>query len=365
VRSNFLPDHLGVQIEHRLCEAVEEALCDSGIPEFATLVRAFVMNGGKRIRPALCAWSWMHASGTPFMDPLPRAVVDVACAWELFHAFLLIHDDLMDRSDQRRRRPSLHRQLAGLDAGSSAFGGGLALIAGDLLHSGALRLVHECGVPQERHVRLLRLFSRIGMTTGFGQAAEMILSHRPVAEVDEALVLREYHRKTAAYTFEGPLLAGAILAGMDDRALGSLSEFSRAAGVAYQLQNDLADLCSPCSAGSDLVEGKRTAALVRYRQSLSEPQRQALDARLNEVARACTNPVASAERLRRDMVAGGVIQITQGLLREQLALARSFAGHADLPKSLSDALSGLVGEFDRAYFDKDPSAGVESKSGSG
>ncbi|MGW1952197.1 polyprenyl synthetase family protein [Streptomyces sp. NPDC001920] len=73
--------------------------------EVAQVLQDFVSSGGKRIRPVLCAVGW-HASGGVGLPPM---VARVGAALEMFHAFALIHDDVMDRSDSRRGRPTVHR----------------------------------------------------------------------------------------------------------------------------------------------------------------------------------------------------------------------------------------------------------------
>src|SRR5690349_24365606 len=77
----------------------------------APLVRyvADLMNGGKRLRPAFCYWAW-RAAGAPD-EP---AAVAAATALEFLQAAALIHDDVMDGSDMRRGRPSMHRRFAAL-----------------------------------------------------------------------------------------------------------------------------------------------------------------------------------------------------------------------------------------------------------
>src|ERR1700712_2406345 len=69
----------------------------------------FVLTGGKRLRPAFCYWGW-RAAGAPDNEDLLNA----AASLELLHACALIHDDVMDGSDPRRGRPSMHRRFAEL-----------------------------------------------------------------------------------------------------------------------------------------------------------------------------------------------------------------------------------------------------------
>src|SRR5215213_4489344 len=67
----------------------------------------FVLGGGKRLRPAFCHWAFVGAGGDP-ADPL---VVDAGAAFELLHAFALVHDDVMDGSNTRRGAPTIHRRF--------------------------------------------------------------------------------------------------------------------------------------------------------------------------------------------------------------------------------------------------------------
>ena len=71
-----------------------------------------LLAGGKRLRPAFCYWGWRGAGGLDGPE-----IINAAAALELLHASALVHDDLMDASDTRRGRPSLHRQFEAYHAG--------------------------------------------------------------------------------------------------------------------------------------------------------------------------------------------------------------------------------------------------------
>src|ERR671910_464116 len=104
-------------------------------PDLLLLVDAAgdLVAGGKRLRPAFCYWGWRGA-GAPD-DP---AIVAASACLELFHAAALIHDDLMDGSDIRRGKPSVHRRFAEhheahrWKGDPAQFGGAAALLLGDL-----------------------------------------------------------------------------------------------------------------------------------------------------------------------------------------------------------------------------------------
>jgi geranylgeranyl pyrophosphate synthase len=270
--------------------------------------------------------------------------------WEIFHAFLLAHDDIIDNGEMRRARPTLHRQLASLDAGSAVFGVNLAIVGGDLLFSGALRLLHDLELPPPAYREVLRLFSRVACQTGFGQAIDICQSHERLDDVCERTLLRGYHLKTAAYTFEGPMLAGAVVAGVAPAAREALSRYALALGQAYQLHNDLIDLATPASAGCDLVQGKRTVTLLRARGALPAEARGAFDARLARAATGGPAGIAEAESLRLQLRDGAAAGDTRRLIADLVSEAETATTDAALPRPLGAAMGELLRTLGREHF---------------
>ena len=346
---NLLPDDQRDAIEAGLARRLDALLCGGDLADVGPVTRAVVDHvvhgGGKRVRPQLCLWACRAYGG----DPTGPAAMDVACGWELFHAFLLVHDDLIDASASRRGRPSLHRKLASLDGDSATFGANLAIVAGDLLFAAAIRLWHgddaqSDPLPTDVRRRLLSLFGRVSLQTGAGQAADVTFGHLSIESADESRVLAGYGAKTAAYTFEGPAVSGAILAGADADACRRLSAFSLALGKAYQLHNDLLDLARPAVVGGDLEQAKRTVTLLRGWASSDGDGRESMgrDLRVVESPGATEDRLAAAERLRRRLHDVGAIESTRRLVSDLVAEARE---HADAP-----ATRGLLDSLDRDYF---------------
>ena len=336
------------QIEDRIADALRSRLEAPGLGPFRDVVSNYVLApGGKRVRPQLAAWTYLAASGESTLTP---AVLDVAAGWELFHAFLLVHDDIIDDSARRRDRPSLHVALARLDSDSLTFGTNLGIVAGDLLFSAAMCLWHDLDVDAVTHRDLLKIFSRVACTTGFGQAIDICVSHLPMDQVDQATLLREYHWKTAAYTFEGPMLCGAALAGLGVEARSAISRFALALGQAYQLHNDLLDLATPAHDGCDLVQGKRTIALLQHRSALSDDDRATFDARIAEIADGGREAVTLAESLRGEMLAGDATRAARQIIDDLLDDAGDAARDAALPPALSAGMSTLLDAMTRQYF---------------
>ncbi|WP_129305784.1 polyprenyl synthetase family protein [Streptomyces sp. L2] len=246
-----------------------------GLPEEVPCVlKDFLRDGGKRIRPALCVLGWQAGGG----GALKGAVVQVAASLEMFHAFALIHDDLMDHSDIRRGKPSVHRRLAARhhEAGrtreeADMLGAAGALLVGDVALAWAGELLHSAGLPARRLVAALARTDRMRTEVMYGQYMDLLATGRPNPCTTKSLKIARY--KTAGYTIEHPMLLGAELAGADQSLVGALTAYGRAAGEAFQLRDDLLGVFGrPDVTGKpnldDLREGKQTLLLsLAYRMA--------------------------------------------------------------------------------------------------
>jgi len=183
-----------------------------------------------------------------------QPAVDAGVALELLHTYFLIHDDWMDGDPVRRGGPSVHVALAAR-FGSTQKGNASAILAGDYAIALACDALARLDTPAERLRGAFKVFSEMQLSAVAGQQLDMLGEGRDV-ELGYAL-------KTGSYTVEGPLKLGAILAGAKPPVLDVLSRYSRPAGIAFQLRDDLLGLFGdPKQTGkpfaSDLLGGKRT-----------------------------------------------------------------------------------------------------------
>ncbi|MBS2025767.1 MAG: polyprenyl synthetase family protein [Deltaproteobacteria bacterium] len=237
-------------------------------PAFAA-TRDYVLRGGKRLRGALVLLG--NEAGNGLRD----AALPAALGVELLHAYLLVHDDFMDRDELRRGAPTLHILLgekAALDvrgtlvAAGEHVGGSLALLFGSLLQAWAIDLVLSSPVIPERRLAAGRLLARALAEVTVGQALDLAAPLGAPLGAEGTLEIERL--KTGSYTFEMPLLLGAHLAGAEPRVLEALSRFARPLGQAFQIVDDLlgvfgAPAVTGKSAGGDLREGKRTLIVLR------------------------------------------------------------------------------------------------------
>jgi len=216
-------------------------------------VEAFLQAGGKRLRAIA-----LLSAYTAWADRRDRdeQALTAAAAIELLHAFMLAHDDLVDRSNTRRGEPTLHRRLGRVAAANpeSTLGDDLSLIAGDLLHAQAHRVMALTPWPADRAQRLLGEWFEMVMATGFGQWADTLNDGAALARLDASDILAVAEAKTAHYTLAGPMCFGAILAGAPAAAVEALGTYGRALGTAFQIRDDLMDLCDPLRLGKETAD---------------------------------------------------------------------------------------------------------------
>jgi len=261
---------LGVETElHRYFAAARLRASDYGdhyVALWDSLDHA--SRGGKRVRPALVLAAYEAFGGTDLSLSTP-----VAVSFELLHTAFLIHDDVIDRDLSRRGTANIagrfsERAIAhGAGTGQAeAWAATAAILAGDLALSEAHRALALLPVTADLRCRLLDLLDRAVFVSAAGELADVTntVSSRPLT-IDQ--IVRTLEHKTAIYSFEAPLQAGAVLAGAEEEAVDALGEFGRLIGVAFQLTDDLLGVFGdPAATGksvlADLREGKQTALIA-------------------------------------------------------------------------------------------------------
>lgn len=293
--------------------------------------------GGKRFRPRMVFAAYAALGGTDF-----AAAAYVGAAFELLHTSLCLHDDVIDRDFTRRGAPNVagafrDRALAaGADPATAEHHGvSAAVIAGDLALFNAYRLIDRSGVTGDVRARLLDVMDEALFASAAGELIDIDFTLRPqVPHVDDILSMERL--KTAVYSFEGPLQAGAILAGAADDTIATLGDFGREIGIAYQLVDDVLGVFGTeeetgKTTVGDLREGKRTV-LIAYAASAPD---------WDGYATLFGDPALTdqdAATLRAHLVDSGARGFAEGLARYYVnrALARLVEPH--IPAALRAAL---------------------------
>jgi geranylgeranyl diphosphate synthase type I len=242
-------------------EAARWGLVDPELIPPIEALRRFVLDGGKRLRPAFCHWAYVGSGGAA-ADP---AVIDAGAALELLHAFALLHDDVMDGSSLRRGRPTVHVDFAARhgDAGwrgeARRFGEGVAILVGDLAFVYADLLM--VGVPPAA----IAVFNELRVELNIGQALDLIGTAE--ARRDRPMARRIATYKSGKYTIERPLHLGAALRGRLEDLAEPLSAYGLPLGEAFQMRDDVLGTFGDPDitgkpVGEDLREGKPTPLLA-------------------------------------------------------------------------------------------------------
>ncbi len=221
-----------------------------------------VLYAGKRLRPILTILAYKAAGGKN-----DKEIRKVAVAIEMFHVFLLIHDDICDRDDLRHGVDTLHEvyrkyhRQKKLLGDSEHFGNSIALLIGDIASYFANKIIIESNFSADKRLKALDQLSRAMVNTGYGQIFDVLSSaQRKVSEME---VLRIHYYKTAKYTIENPLLVGNLLAGGKANISEKISQYAIPLGIAFQIQDDILGMFADEKklgkpVGSDLREGKHT-----------------------------------------------------------------------------------------------------------
>jgi geranylgeranyl diphosphate synthase type I len=229
-------------------------------------ITEFVGRRGKRIRPMLLLGAYRIFGGErSFGD---NSLLRAALSLELLHSFILIHDDVIDQSERRRRLPTFHKlveeRLGKID-GAARVGANVAVVVGDILFAMAVDTLRSTDFAPASRDAALGHFLRYISDTGAGEVYDVLLGTRDIARVSEADITRMYTLKTTRYTFEAPLILGALLAGVDDDHLRELAELIEPVGLAFQIQNDLIEYQQFKGVDrlrqTDILEGKKTLLL--------------------------------------------------------------------------------------------------------
>ena len=275
---NYLDPFLNSFLDEKLAEASKIH------PESTVLVeeiRRFVAAGGKRVRPAFAYAAYISSGGRSL-----EAILYASASLELLHAFALIHDDIIDNSNLRRGKPSVHKVFEdfhikrGLKGDEKNFGLSSAILAGDLALTFADELLNTAPFPSERIRRAKRYYDLMKQQVICGQYLDVLVPLKKEVTEKDILTILEY--KTAKYTVERPLHIGAALAGAETVDFKIFSSYGVPLGQSFQMQDDIMGTFSTAEkigkpVDSDIKEGKQTMLVVKAYEFAKRSERKFLD----------------------------------------------------------------------------------------
>ena len=209
--------------------------------------------GGKRVRPqlTLIAAEAIVNGGLLKGDAIEQAL-PAALAFEVFHNFTLMHDDVMDRAQLRRGQPTVHVK----------WNDNTAILSGDQMLIEAYKLLS--GVPADKLPQVLKWFNEMATGICEGQQLDVDFEHAAQVEIDDYLKMIEL--KTAVL-LANALRTGGYIAGANETEQEALYSYGRHIGIAFQIQDDILDVYGDPktfgkAVGGDICCNKKTFLLL-------------------------------------------------------------------------------------------------------
>jgi geranylgeranyl diphosphate synthase type I len=224
-------------------------------------IKEFICRDGKRIRPILFCIGYLG-----FSKKTPPGLYRSALSLELLHDFMLVHDDIIDKSDKRRGKPAMHallRNSLGQNKKVKFNGEDLAIVAGDVMYAMALDAFLAVRENMHRKEAALKKLFLAVLYTGSGEFIELLLGIKPIEKITRQDIYKIYDYKTANYTFASPLSMGATLAGAKPHQIKKLYSYGMLLGRAFQIKDDILGTFGTVkeigkSNLTDIQEAKRT-----------------------------------------------------------------------------------------------------------
>jgi geranylgeranyl pyrophosphate synthase len=236
-------------VDRSIRESCDEYLSQLAPPVGDAIAYA-LQGGGKRLRGILVLAAYDAAGGDGDASRL-------AAAFEMIHAYSLVHDDLpcMDDDDMRRGRPTTHR----------VFGVGVATVAGAALIPIAARAAHDGAralmLPTPRCCTIVRVLMRAAGSSGMigGQLLDLEAEERDLSRAE----LDSIHAAKTGALIASAAIAGGLAARAEDDTLAALTAYGANVGLAFQIMDDVLDVTSSTdmmgkTTGRDVALGKST-----------------------------------------------------------------------------------------------------------
>ena len=244
-------------------EEIEKVFPKDSIPNLYDAARYHMGTGGKRLRPVLAVMTCEALGGNA------QKAVPFAAACEVFHNWMLVHDDIEDGDRVRRDKPAVWVKY-GLEHGINV---------GDMMAHKVFGLILRSrlyGVDDRTILRLVNIVVDTAIKTAEGQTMDMNLrkNNAPTEKQYMDMVIG----KTAHY-LTVPIVGGAIIAGTDDKLIKKIIDFGSFAGPAFQITDDLLDLTEGKGRkelGRDIKEGKRSMLVVHCLQKCNSDEKKRL-----------------------------------------------------------------------------------------
>ena len=274
--------------------------------------------GGKRMRPMLILLTAKNYGA--ISDVTQHAAVGL----ELLHTASLVHDDVVDESEERRGQASVN----------ASYNNKVAVLVGDYILSTAL-----LSVSFTCNQRIIQYLAELGRTLAAGEILQ--LSNIQNQEFSEEVYYQVINQKTAAL-FEACAAIGAISAGASDEDIEKASKFGQTLGIMFQIRDDIFDYYDSKEigkpTGNDMAEGKLTLPVI---YALNNTDFESMHTLARKVKAGTINPDEIAVLVEFTKQQGG-IEYAEKRMKEFSQLCMQYIDHHVKEKAIRDSLTAYV-----------------------
>lgn len=274
--------------------------------------------GGKRMRPMLILLIAKNYGG------VNAVTQNAAVGLELLHTASLVHDDVVDESNERRGQASVN----------ATYNNKVAVLVGDFILSSALLRVSETN-----NELIIRNLARLGQTLSAGEVLQ--LTNIDNKEISEEIYYQVIMQKTAAL-FESCCEMGALSAGMGEEEIAEVRDFGRNIGLAFQIRDDIFDYYDSAEigkpTGNDMAEGKLTLPVIYALNSTGNAEMLEL-ARKVKQRTVTTDEIATLVAFTKE---NGGMEYAEQKMEHFRSLAQQFINRNVQQEDIKNALTAYI-----------------------
>lgn len=263
---------------------IEWQTLDPTFTQMVQKLRPYLLTGGKWGRPLMTRLAYDLIGGTNEQNIYLGSV-----ATEVWHRFILCHDDVIDGDLTRHGRATLEKEYQTEQDNAHPFRPmktyalAMAMESGDLIHALAYQIVLHSGYDPLICNQVIRGFINCAHDTIAGWRLESLLKQQKIAEINPQQVTKAMKLVSAQYSVVWPLRIGQLFAG---KQLGQwhrgLEKYGLNVGMAFQIQDDLLGIFGEPKktgkpAGNDLREGKKSLVLLEGYKRATKQERKILE----------------------------------------------------------------------------------------
>ncbi|MCK4744482.1 polyprenyl synthetase family protein [Candidatus Parcubacteria bacterium] len=311
--------------------------------ELLEVFKEFTLRKSKRIRILLVILGYQGYGGDKEKD-----IIKTALFVEFIHNYLLIHDDIIDHSDLRRGKTTVHKyfentvkeKLSGKEL--KHFGVSMGILVGDIGCALGYETLLESKFSVELKLKAIKELNNLILKVIGGEALDVFAQiSQNVSEED---IFKIYKNKTAYYSFQQPLRIGGILAGAGGKELKKIDGYAVPLGIAFQIQDDILGLFGDEKIlgkpiDSDLKENKKTLILFKTLENCSDKDKKIIYSILGKE----NISLAEIDKIRDIVKKCGVLDFCQDLIKDYISKSKKAINNIDnFDKNVKFLLSDLA-----------------------